>query len=115
MISLARTSKVPRKIPGKAKTLLIWLGKSLRPVEITLAPPALASSGKISGMGLAQAKMMASLFMVRTISVLTVPGADTPMNTSAPTSISAREPDLRLRFVTRAISSLIQFRPSRPA
>ena len=29
MMSLARTSKVPRKIPGNARTLLIWLGKSL--------------------------------------------------------------------------------------
>jgi hypothetical protein len=56
------------------------------------APPALASSGKISGVGLAQAKMIASLFMVFTMSVVTVPGAETPMNTSAPTSMSARLP-----------------------
>ena len=58
---------------------------------------------------------MASLFMLRTISVVTVPGADTPMNTSAPARASAKEPGFFSRFVTRAISSLIQFRPSRPA
>ena len=61
-------------------------------VEITFAPPAFASSGKISGVGFAHAKMMASLFIVLTISVVTAPGAETPINTSAPTSISARDP-----------------------
>ena len=84
-------------------------------MAITAAPPALASSGKISGVGLAQAKMTASLFMVFTISVVTVPGAETPMNTSAPASMSARGPAFFSRLVTWAISSLIQFRPSRPA
>ena len=54
------------------------------------------------------------LVQVLTISVVTVPGALTPMNTSAPTSMSARLPALRSRFVTSAISSLIQLRPSRP-
>ena len=44
LMSDARTSKVPRKMPGNARTLLIWLGKSLRPVEMTFAPPAFASS-----------------------------------------------------------------------
>ena len=81
---------------------------------MTFAPPAFASSGKISGVGFAQAKTIASLFMVLTISVVTVPGALTPMNTSAPTSMSGRLPALRLRFVTSAISFLIQLRPSRP-
>ena len=84
-------------------------------METTFAPPALASSGKISGVGLAQAKMMASFAMVFTISVVTMPGADTPMNTSAPTRASASVPAFRSRFVTWAISSLIQFSPSRPA
>lgn len=32
----ALTSNAPRKIPGKASTLLIWFGKSLLPVETTL-------------------------------------------------------------------------------
>ena len=81
---------------------------------MTLAPPAFAASGKISGVGFAQAKMIASLFIVLTISVVTVFGALTPMNTSAPTSISASVPALRLRFVASVISVLIQFRPSRP-
>ena len=82
----------------------------------TAAPPALASSGKISGVGLAQAKMTAPAFMVCTISLVTTPGADTPMNTSAPASTSAREPVRFSGFVTWAIASLIQFMPSlRPA
>ena len=70
-------------MPGKASTLLIWFGKSERPVAMTAAPPALASSGMISGVGLAQAKRIGSLAMVLTISAVTVPGAETPMNTSA--------------------------------
>ena len=115
-MSLARTSNAPRKMPGNASTLLIWLGKSLRPVATTFAPPALASSGKISGVGLAQANRIASRFMVCTISVVTAPGADTPMNTSAPASTSARLPARFCRLVTRAISSLTAFIPfSRPA
>ena len=101
-------------MPGNARTLLIWFGKSLLPVETTAAPPAFASSGKISGVGFAQAKIIASLFIVLTISVVTVFGAETPINTSAPTSISASAPALRLRFVTSAISVLIQLRPSLP-
>ena len=64
---------------------------------------------------MAQAKMMGSLAMVFTISVVTVPGALTPMNTSAPTRASAREPGFLSRLVTWAISSLIQFSPSRSA
>ena len=112
LISLALTSKAPLNTPGNASTLLIWFGKSLLPVEITLAPPALASSGKISGVGFAHAKMIASLFMVLTISVVTAPGADTPINTSAPTSISAREPAFLSRLVTLLISSLTGFIPS---
>lgn len=33
----ARTWRAPAKMPGKASTLLIWLGKSLRPVATTAA------------------------------------------------------------------------------
>jgi hypothetical protein len=33
----APASRAPRKMPGKASTLLIWLGKSLRPVATTAA------------------------------------------------------------------------------
>ena len=36
----APASSAPRNIPGKARTLLTWLGKSLRPVPTTAAPPA---------------------------------------------------------------------------
>src|SRR6476646_7067114 len=46
-------SSAPRKMPGNAKELLTWLGKSLRPVAMIAAPAALASSGIISGTGLA--------------------------------------------------------------
>ena len=37
VIAVACTSKAPRKIPGNASTLLIWLGKSERPVATTRA------------------------------------------------------------------------------
>ena len=69
LISDARTSRAPRKIPGKHSTLFTWFGKSERPVETTAAPAAFASSGKISGVGLAHAKMIGSLAMLRTISL----------------------------------------------
>ena len=62
-----------------ARTLFTWFGKSLRPVDTTAAPPAFASSGKISGVGFAHAKIIASFAIVCTISLVSVPGADTPM------------------------------------
>ena len=55
--------------------------------------------------------MMASLFMVLTISVVTAPGADTPINTSAPINMSAKLPAFLERFVTFAISSFTGFMP----
>ena len=61
----ARTSRVPRKMPGKPIELLTWLGKSERPVATTAAPASLASHGHISGMGLAQTKTMGSGAMAR--------------------------------------------------
>ena len=45
----------------------------------TAAPAAFASSGKISGVGFAQAKMIGSFAIVRTISGVSVPGAETPI------------------------------------
>ena len=69
-------------------------------METTAAPPAFASSGKISGVGFAQAKMIAFSFMVWTISFVTMPGAETPMNTSAPLSCSDSGPAFFSRFVT---------------
>ena len=46
-------------MPGKASTLLIWLGRSLRPVATTAAYFA-AMSGSTSGIGLAREKTMQS-------------------------------------------------------
>ena len=88
------------------------LGKSERPVETTAAPAAFASSGKISGIGLAHAKIIASLFMLSTISLVRRPGAETPINISAPFITSARLPFSIFLLVFVAISSLIQFMPS---
>ena len=52
----------------------------------------------------------------RTISVVTCPGADTPINTSAPASTSAGLPAAFAGLVTFAISSFIGFMPfSRPS
>ncbi|MPM87205.1 hypothetical protein SDC9_134299 [bioreactor metagenome] len=104
-MSLARASSAPRKIPGNASTLLIWFGKSLRPVPTMYAPPAFASSGKISGVGFAIAKMTGFSFMVAIHSFFRTPGADTPTNTSIPTTASSKVPVLKLRFVTFEIST----------
>ena len=92
----------PRKIPGKINTLLIWLLKSLRPVPTTAAPAALASSGMISGIGLAMAKMNGSGFMVRTMAWVTQLALLTPTNTSAPTRASAKDPFLQPGLVNVA-------------
>ncbi len=48
------------------------------------------SSGRISGSGLASAKMMGSRAMEATMSWLTTPAAERPMKTSAPSMASAR-------------------------
>ena len=115
LMSLARTSSAPRKMPGNAETLLIWLGKSLRPVPTTAAPASLARSGMISGVGLAMGNRMAPGAMVLTISGVKRPGALTPRNTSAPTSISASVPLRFSGFVTLAISAWAGVRPSMPS
>ncbi len=101
---LANTSKVPRKMPGKPRELLIWLGKSDRPVPMILAPASLASQGQISGMGLAQAKTIASSAMPATHSGLIVPGPglDAATHTSAPSRASAIPPARRSAFVLLA-------------
>src|SRR4030042_1949968 len=46
VIVLARTSRAPRKMPGKPSELLTWLGKSERPGATILAPASLASQGQ---------------------------------------------------------------------
>ena len=53
--------------------------------------------------------------MLFTISSVTVPGLETPMNTSAPAMTWARVPDFFSRFVRAAISALDSFSPSRPS
>ena len=77
VIAVARTSKAPRKMPGKASTLLIWFGKSDRPVATTRACRC-ATSGCTSGVGLASPKMIASSAIAATTSSGTVP-PETPM------------------------------------
>ena len=72
VIDDAPTSNAPRKMPGKASTLLIWFGKSERPVATTRACR-WATSGCTSGVGLASPKMIASGAMDATTSSGTVP------------------------------------------
>ena len=56
-------------------------------------PPRTRAYGYLpAGVGLAMAKTMASLFMVLHSSVVRMPGLETPMNTSAPSSASFRPP-----------------------
>ena len=59
-------------MPGNASTLLIWFGKSERPVATTRACR-WATSGCTSGFGLAIAKMIASGAIRATSSSGTVP------------------------------------------
>ena len=67
MIRRAPASSAPRNTPGKASTLLIWLGKSLRPVATTAAYLA-ATWGWISGSGLDSANTIPLGAMVAIIS-----------------------------------------------
>ena len=90
VIRRAPASRAPRKIPGKASTLLIWFGKSDRPVATTVAYFA-ATSGMISGSGLARANTIASAASSVRYSSGTVP-PDTPTNTSAPSRASLGPP-----------------------
>ena len=97
------TIRAPLNKPGKTRTLLIWLGKSDLPVATILAPPSKASSGMISGIGLAKAKTIGSFFIVLIISVVTKLGPETPMKISAPTKASAKVPCCLFLFVILAI------------
>ena len=54
----APASMAPRNTPGNASTLLIWLGRSLRPVATTAAYRA-AICGSTSGVGLARENTIA--------------------------------------------------------
>ena len=97
-------------MPGNATTLLTWFGKSLRPVPTILAPAAFATSGMISGTGLAMANRMESWFMEATISGVTIFGAETPTKISAPFKASASVPFWFSRLVTSVIFCCIQFK-----
>ena len=57
-----------------------------------LAPPSFASSGVISGTGLARGKTIGSFAIEEIISLVTNLGAETPTNRSAPTKASFNNP-----------------------
>ena len=95
-------SNAPLKIPGNASTLLIWFGKSERPVPTTLAPASLASLGLISGSGLAIAKMIASSAIDLTMSCDSKLATETPINTSAFLITSCNEPSILSLLVNLA-------------
>ena len=78
------------------------------------APAAFASSGKISGVGLARAKTSGFAFMLRIISWFTAPATDNPMKRSRPCIASASDPASYPALVIAAISFLIQFIPFGP-
>src|SRR4030065_857001 len=82
----ARTSRVPRKIPGNPSELLTWLSKSERPVATRTAPAAFASHGHISGTGFAHEKTIASFAIVSIHSGRITPGPEREraITTSAP-------------------------------
>ena len=79
------------------------------------APAALAISGIISGVGFAMANTMAPSAIDLTISGLTIPGAETPTNRSAPNIASARLPFFFSRLVSKAISACAGFRLPSPS
>src|SRR6266511_6020687 len=64
VIARAPASRAPRNTPGKASTLLIWFGSSLRPVATTAAERR-SPAGSTSGSGLARANTIASWFIAR--------------------------------------------------
>src|SRR5699024_10204203 len=102
LMDRARASSRPRNRPGKASTLVLWFGESLRPVATTAACSA-ASIGSASGFGLARAKTMAPSAMVAISAPLRIPPAETPMKTSAPASPSFSEPVKASSLVLSAI------------
>src|SRR6266700_949751 len=108
LIIFALTSRVPRNMAGNPMELFTWFGKSERPVATIFAPASFASQGQISGIGLAQAKTMESVFMLSTRSADTTPGpgVDIANSASAPLIAFSNPPVLPSRFVLRAISHL---------
>ena len=74
--------RAPLKKPGKQSELLIWFGKSLRPVAMTVS--GLSSSANTSGSGLARANTTGRGAMSANNAGSTEPRSDVPMNRSAP-------------------------------
>ena len=82
-------SSARRNMYGKHSTLLTWFGKSERPVAMMASGrAALAASGRISGLGLASARINGRAAILSSHSALSTPAADSPRNTSAPSSTS---------------------------
>src|ERR1017187_10139119 len=75
----------------------------------------MAASGSTSGSGLASANTMAPAAMAAMSSPDKIPGADTPMNTSASRSAPARSPAYPPALVLSAIQRRLSSRPGRPA
>ena len=102
-------SSTALNMPGKTRTLFIWLSKSERPVPTMNAPASRASCGSISGTGLAIANII-GLFMLLTMSFESMSAADTPINRSLPFITSARVPLSPFKFVVSAIAAFDEFR-----
>ena len=83
--------------------------KSDLPVHTINAPAALASSGIISGTGLAKAKIIDLAFINFIHSAFNAPAAETPTNTSAFLSIVAKSPCSLLGLVISEIYFFISF------
>jgi len=93
---VALTSRTPRNMAGNPRLLLIWLGKSLRPVPTMRAPASFASQGQISGMGFAQAKTMlfVAILVIHSFLIVQGPGLLAATTTSASFRAAAVSPVL---------------------
>ena len=84
LMQVAPTSRAPRNRYGKQMTLLTWLGRSERPVAMIASGRAFfATSGGISGTGLARAMMMGLVAMFLSMPGFSTFPTDRPRNTSA--------------------------------
>ena len=91
-------------MPGKARTLLIWFGRSERPVA-TIAAYFREISGSISGVGFARVKMMGWGAINFTASSPMLP-PDTPMKSSA-LSKASLTPPVTLRGLVLAANACL--------
>ena len=89
---------------GKHRTLLTWLGKSLRPVAtIASGRSAATCSGRISGSGLASARISGFGASSASHSGFSTRGAERPRNTSAPPSTSLQRARVGVARVARHV------------